>query len=345
MRAASRTLALGFVLFAGFFGVARPTAAQFPPFSYRGVYESILPSGSRIVFFVRENGHVIFGFFGLNNQLPDAQEFAVEPNGTFSFSSTAGVVSGTFTPTSVSGFLGSQAFAAQKTSLNSVQGSKQGGYSGWLWFQPGGSLGGVVFVLMPTGTFYALAATVSGLQAAVGSWSESGAFSGTSIPGNTSASGFATLTDGMFEGSYSVPGFGQVFFRATKENLTYRLINISTRGFVGTGDGQMIAGFVIRNGAKRVLLRVLGPSLTALQVSGAISDPFLTLFSGQTAIATNDNWRVGNDVNAINATGLGPPDDRDCALLVTLEEGPYTAIVRGANGETGVALVEVNEID
>ena len=151
-------------------------------------------------------------------------------------------------------------------------------------------------------------------------------------------------TDGVFSGSYSSIG-GTAYFDAARENLDYRLANISTRGNVGVGANQMIGGFIIKNGAKRVLIRAIGPSLTALGVPGALNDPVLELHSATALIATNDNWQTGNDVAAIQATGLAPNDPRESALLVSLEEGAYTAIVGGAGGTSGVALIEVYEID
>ncbi len=83
----------------------------------------------------------------------------------------------------------------------------------------------------------------------------------------------------------------------------------------------MIAGFIIKNGAKRVLIRAIGPSLTPLGVPGALNDPVVELHSSTALIASNDNWQTGNDVAAIQATGLAPNDTRESALLVSLEEG------------------------
>ena len=321
------------------------TSAQAPPFSYRGVYETTIQGGTRVVFFVSKDGLGEFGLLNTASQVASSATFSVSPNGFTSFSTTVGTVSATFTATGVSGNIGGSPFIANRTVLNSVQGSLQGGYSGPLWFQSDGSYNFVEFVLTPAGTFYALADTVTGLQGAIGTYSANGTFSGISVPGQFSINGSATLTDGVFSGSYVIGGTQTVYFDATKENLTYRLINISTRGNVGTGANQMIAGFVIRNGAKRVLIRVLGPSLASQGVTGSLADPLVTLYLGATPIATNDNWQVGNDVAAINATGFAPSDSRECVLLVSLEEGAYTAIVSGVGGTTGVALVEVNEID
>jgi hypothetical protein len=119
--------------------------------------------------------------------------------------------------------------------------------------------------------------------------------------------------------------------------------NISTRGFVGTLDDVLITGFIVGDvGSATVVVRALGPSLTAYGVSGVLSDPVLTIYdSTGSAIATNDNWQ--DNVNAIDIqkNGLAPPNPSESALVLHLPAGAYTAIVSGANGSTGIALAEV----
>jgi len=112
---------------------------------------------------------------------------------------------------------------------------------------------------------------------------------------------------------------------------------------VETGDNVLIGGFIIYGtGQKTVALRALGPSLP---VQGTLSDPVLELHDGTGAlIASNDNWRTSQQA-AIIAAGLAPGDDRDSALITTLGTGGYTVIVRGANNATGVAIVEVYDLD
>jgi hypothetical protein len=124
------------------------------------------------------------------------------------------------------------------------------------------------------------------------------------------------------------------------------LANISTRGRVETGDNVMIGGFVI--GGKepaQVIVRAIGPSLADKGISLPLSDPLLELHdaSGKT-ISTNDNWR-STQQNDIIATGLAPADDKESAILATLGPGSYTAIVRGQNNATGVALVEIYNLN
>ena len=120
------------------------------------------------------------------------------------------------------------------------------------------------------------------------------------------------------------------------------LSNISTRGFVDTGNQIMIGGFIIQGSAtQKVLVRGLGPTLTGFGVTGALADPTLELRDANgNLIDSNDNWKSTNQT-AIMATGLQPPNDLESAILRVLNAGKYTAIVQGANSTTGVALVEV----
>jgi len=130
--------------------------------------------------------------------------------------------------------------------------------------------------------------------------------------------------------------------------MSPRLLNLSTRGEIAAG-GSMIAGFVISGTQpRRVLLRAVCPSLAQFNVPGAIADPVLTLYdSDNKVVATNDDWEISRSAAAIAATAqyLGAfalnPASLDSALLVTLAPGAYTAVVTGANGASGIALVEV----
>lgn len=128
-----------------------------------------------------------------------------------------------------------------------------------------------------------------------------------------------------------------------------KMVNISTRGKVGTGSEIMIAGFVIEGGPRRVLIRAVGPTLGGLGVTGALTDPFLTLLRGQTTIAVNDDWGQAVNVSAIRTSAAASgafvlaDTSKDAAMLIDLDPGAYTAQVSGVNAATGVALVEVYE--
>ena len=138
----------------------------------------------------------------------------------------------------------------------------------------------------------------------------------------------------------SVPGSGAFRIDAPDPgHCSPKLANISARGLVQTGDNVMIGGFIL-SGANdaNVIVRAMGPSLP---VPGKLEDPSLELFDRNgTSIAMNDNW--GDTQQAeITATGIPPNDQRESAIVATLSPGAYTAIVRGVNNTTGVALVEV----
>ena len=122
--------------------------------------------------------------------------------------------------------------------------------------------------------------------------------------------------------------------------------NISTRGVAGTGDNVLIGGFIITGSdSKKVLVRAIGPSLASARISGVLADPTVTVYdSNHEIVATNDNWK-SNQQAEIQATGLAPQNDLESAVIVSLPPGPYTAIVSGNNGGTGVALAEVYDLD
>jgi hypothetical protein len=123
-----------------------------------------------------------------------------------------------------------------------------------------------------------------------------------------------------------------------------QLANISTRGLVQTGDNVMIGGLILVGPApRRVVVRAIGPSLAVqgVPVPGRLQDTTLEIFDQNGVIlAANDNWRSSQEPEII-ATNLAPTNDLESAIVVTLSAAPYTAIVRGKNGTTGVALVEV----
>ena len=122
--------------------------------------------------------------------------------------------------------------------------------------------------------------------------------------------------------------------------------NISTRGQVQSGDQLLIGGFIVGgNQSKDVVVRALGPSLAAANISQPLSDPAVELRDASGAIvASNDNW--GSDPNApqIQSENLAPSNPNESALQATLNPGSYTAIVRGANGAAGVGLVEIYDL-
>jgi hypothetical protein len=155
------------------------------------------------------------------------------------------------------------------------------------------------------------------------------------------------LTPGAYTvivaGKDSIPGTGLVELYDLSTRSNSKLVNMSTRGSVAAGDGVLITGFIVGDvGSTTVIVRALGPSLALSGVTGVLSDPALTIYdSTGSVIATNDNWQ--GDANAIDVqrNRLAPPNPSESALVLHLPAGAYTAIVRGADGGTGVALAEV----
>jgi hypothetical protein len=127
-----------------------------------------------------------------------------------------------------------------------------------------------------------------------------------------------------------------------------KLLNISTRLRVQTGDAVLICGFIITGSeSKTVMIRGIGPSLEAAGVTGALQDPTLTLFQttsgGSTQLEVNDNW-FDTQQEEKRATGLQPVFSSESAILRTLAPGSYTAVVRGKNNTTGIGVVEVYDL-
>ncbi len=135
----------------------------------------------------------------------------------------------------------------------------------------------------------------------------------------------------------------------TQTRTTPRLVNVSARTNVGTGDNILIAGFVVGGTTPvRVLVRAVGPTLGVFGVGGVLADPRLAITSGGTVVASNDNWGGSADLAAafssVGAFALSPATSLDAAVIATLAPGSYTAQISGANAGTGVALVEVYEL-
>jgi hypothetical protein len=127
------------------------------------------------------------------------------------------------------------------------------------------------------------------------------------------------------------------------------LANISTRGFVQTGDNAMIGGFIVVTQPTRIILRAIGPSLAQFGVPDALANPQLELHDATGTIAQNNDWQTtqiggiitSDQVAEIQNSQLAPTNSAESAIIATLQPGSYTAIVRGVNNNTGNALVEV----
>ena len=127
---------------------------------------------------------------------------------------------------------------------------------------------------------------------------------------------------------------------------TAQLANISGRVVTQTGDNVGIGGWIVRGqGFKRMLVRAIGPSMSAggKPVPGTLQDPTLELHDNRGNVIMNDNWQSSQE-QEIQNTGLAPSDPREAAVLVTVPAGDFTAIARGANGMTGIALIEIYDL-
>ena len=176
--------------------------------------------------------------------------------------------------------------------------------------------------------------------------------SGLAPSNNLESAIVATLQPGAYtaivRGKNGTSGIGLAEIFDLDTAASSQLGNMSGRGFVQTGDNVMIGGLIVGNniGAARVVVRAIGPSLSGAGVSNPLADPILELHDSNGAlIGGNDNWQDDPDQAAlITDSGLAPSNALESAMLTGLAPGPYTAIVRGKNGGTGVGLIEVFKV-
>jgi hypothetical protein len=146
----------------------------------------------------------------------------------------------------------------------------------------------------------------------------------------------------VLRGVNNTIGVGLVEVYDLDTNNLAKVVNISTRGFVHTGENVMIGGFIITGTeSSQLVVRAIGPSLGAFGVPDPLADPFLEIHDGNgVTIQSNNNWR-DNQEAGLQSTGLAPSDDLESAILISVTPGTYTAIVKGADGGTGNGLVEL----
>lgn len=161
------------------------------------------------------------------------------------------------------------------------------------------------------------------------------------LPASPDGIGYTAIMSGV----NNTTGIGLIEAYDLDPGADSKLANISTRGLVGTGDDVLIGGvIVVGSDPQKVVVRAIGPALGKAGVRGALQDPSLELHDSNGALlASNNDWRDTQETE-ISATGLMPTNDLESAIVTTLSASPngigYTAIVRGVNGSTGVALVE-----
>ncbi|MEY2559014.1 MAG: hypothetical protein QOE34_2439 [Verrucomicrobiota bacterium] len=316
--------------------------------SLRGFYGSTTPTGSLIVFYIEKNTHVQIHVLDVTGQAIGFAEGALT-NGSFALTLTTGqAIIGTANDSGIAFTLGGQPFQASRFATLGTGSAIAGGYFGVAHGPTGESQ--VMFIIDASNHIIMIQRTGTVLSGGFGtltppvSPATQYSFVLNSTIGSSSAiTGNFTITDGVFSGTFTTSA-GTFTVNTFKSSLVNRMANISTRGLVGTGQGQLIGGFIITGGPKLVLIRAMGPSLAAFGVSPALANPSVQLFAGSTPLASNDDWKTNANAAQIIATGIPPTDDLESALLVRLEPGAYTTVVTGAGTATGIALVEVYEI-
>ncbi|HSP45244.1 MAG TPA: Calx-beta domain-containing protein, partial [Chthoniobacterales bacterium] len=163
----------------------------------------------------------------------------------------------------------------------------------------------------------------------------------------------ATLPAGQYttivQGVGNTQGVATVEVYDLSPNNGAILANISTRGFIQTGDNVMIGGFIVVGQSSRVLIRATGPSLIPFGINNALANPQLELHDSNGTLAGNNDWQttqIGGIITsdqsaAIQNSGLAPGNAAESAIIATLAPGAYTAIAQGVNGGTGVGVIEV----
>ncbi|MEY2484012.1 MAG: hypothetical protein QOK24_2540 [Verrucomicrobiota bacterium] len=317
--------------------------------SLRGVYGSTTPTGSLILFYVERNNHVQIHVLDITGQALGFAEGALT-NGSFTLTLTTGqAIIGTANENGIAFTLGGQPFQASRFPTFGTSSNIAGRYFGVAHGPTGESQ--VMFIIDANKHIIMVQRTGTVLSGGFGTVTPPVApatqftFTLDNVIGSSSnITGNFTITDGIFTGAFQTSA-GTFTVNTFKNSLSHRMANISTRGIVGTGQGQLIGGFIITGGPKLVMIRAMGPSLAAVGVSPALANPALALFAGSTPLASNDDWRTNANAAEIVASGFAPTGDLEAALLIRLEPGAYTTVVSGAGTSTGIGLVEVYEMD
>ena len=166
-----------------------------------------------------------------------------------------------------------------------------------------------------------------------------------SLPGSEAGTTYTATLTGVQDGQ----GIGLIEIYDLGAESFADLGNISTRGSVGTGDNVLIGGMIVRDDSRKnqsqdIVVRGIGPSLSASGITNPLQDPQLVLFNAQgEPIASNDDFNT-NPQGDVAGAGLAPSNARESAIRRTLAPGAYTFILRGANGGTGIGLVEAYNV-
>ena len=316
--------------------------------SLHGFYEGTTAAGALAVFYIESNTHVQINVLDVAGQQIGFAEGDLT-NGAFALTLTnSQAISGDATEDVIEGTLAGQSFRAEHVDTFG-EGSPIGGrYVGAAHGPTGDST--VMFIIDANNHIVMVQISGTGRSGGFGTVTAPVAplttFTFTldqSIGSSSPITGSFTIVDGIFSGSFTTSA-GTYTVASFKESLANHMANISTRGLVGPGQGQLIGGFIITGGPKMVMIRALGPSLTAAGVSPVVANPSLQLFSGGTLLASNDDWGTNANAAQIAASLIAPVNPLESALLVRLEPGAYTTVVTNGDGSTAIALVEVYEL-
>lgn len=160
-----------------------------------------------------------------------------------------------------------------------------------------------------------------------------------------------TLEPGAYtavvSGKDTTSGIGLVEVYDLSPATDSKLANMSTRGIVGTGSDLLISGFIVGAvDSSTVVVRSIGPSLGAAGISDPLNDPSFTVYDQNgSALATNDNWRDDPSAPDLEQNQIAPLNDAEAATILHLPVGAYTAVTIGADGGTGVGLVEIYNLE
>ena len=150
---------------------------------------------------------------------------------------------------------------------------------------------------------------------------------------------------GIVRGKNNTSGVALIEVYDLSQAALAKLANISTRAFISTGDNIVIAGFILggNSGDDRIVVRGIGPSLTAAGVANALADPTLELRDGNgTLLVANNDWQDNpTEAAELTAAGLAPANQLESGIAAALPPGLYTALLSGVNNGTGIGLVEV----
>lgn len=280
----------------------------------------------------------VFYYLNYTTQQLDIISPSLSASGFFSgvSSSTGRMLTGQILGTSMSVTYNSVTKSGPKESLYGPTGRFAGIWRGFVT-DPNLGTGFAELFISSQGECLALAYLGFSYNAGIGTIDSGG---NTFIPllSGLSISGTFSPANGGASGSFSFSNGATNTYGLSKA-VTSRLANISTRGVVASGEQVLIAGFIITDGGKTVLITARGKSLSG--ITNPIQNPRLDLYRNGQVIASNTNWQNNSNAAEIAASGLAPTDLQESALQVNLEPGAYTAIVSSEDATSGIGLVEV----